>query len=78
MSALIGDVLSGAVTPVVCNAAVNAGGKLLKVVEMQHRYGTSNSVGDVTLRLCSGRTGEEQLNRIEREIQALRARSPKS
>jgi len=39
MSALISDVLEGRVTPGVCNAAVNAGGKLLKVVEMQQRYG---------------------------------------
>ena len=39
MSALISDVLEGRVTPGVCNAAVNAGGKLLKVVDMQQRYG---------------------------------------
>ena len=40
MSALIHDVISGAVTSNVANAASNAGGKLLKVVEMQHKYGS--------------------------------------
>ena len=39
MAALMSDVLEGRVSPVVANAACNAGGKLLKVVEMQYRYG---------------------------------------
>ena len=39
MSALMGDILSGRVSPAVGNATCNAGGKLLKVVEMQYRYG---------------------------------------
>jgi len=38
MSALMSDVLEGSVTPEIANATVNAGGKLLKVVEMQYRY----------------------------------------
>lgn len=38
MSALMSDVIDGSVSPVVSNAAVNAAGKLLKVVEMQYRY----------------------------------------
>jgi len=38
MSALMSDVLEGAVTPEIANATVNAGGKLLKVVEMQYKY----------------------------------------
>jgi hypothetical protein len=41
MSALMSDVIEGNVTPQVSNAAVNAGGKLLKVVEMQLKYGTT-------------------------------------
>jgi hypothetical protein len=40
MSALMSDILEGRVTPQVGNAVVNAGGKLLKVVEMQLKYGT--------------------------------------
>lgn len=43
MSALMCDVLDGRVNPVVANAAVNAGGKLLKVVEMQYRYGRTET-----------------------------------
>lgn len=39
MSALMSDVIDGSLNPGVVNAAVNAGGKLLKVVEMQYRYG---------------------------------------
>ncbi len=42
MSALMSDVLQGRITPSVCNAATNAGGKLLKVVEMQQKYGRVN------------------------------------
>lgn len=40
MSALMSDLIDGAITPIVANATVNAGGKLLKVVEMQYRYGS--------------------------------------
>jgi hypothetical protein len=39
MSALMSDIISGKIPPAVGNAACNAGGKLLKVVEMQYRYG---------------------------------------
>lgn len=39
MSALMSDVIEGRIAPQVANAVVNAGGKLLKVVEMQIRYG---------------------------------------
>ena len=38
MSALMSDVIQGRITPQVANATCNAGGKLLKVVEMQYRY----------------------------------------
>lgn len=40
MSALMCDLIEGRVTPSVGNATCNAGGKLLKVVEMQQKYGT--------------------------------------
>lgn len=38
MSALMTDVLDGTVTPDIANAACNAGGKLLKIVEMEFKY----------------------------------------
>lgn len=41
MSALMTDIIDGTVSPQVGNAACNAGGKLLKVVEMQLQYGAS-------------------------------------
>lgn len=53
MSALMGDIISGRVTPAVGNAACNAGGKLLKVVEMQYKFGTqSGNQGERTLLLA--------------------------
>jgi len=53
MSCLMTDVISGDITPGICNAAVNAGGKLLKVVELQLKYGTSTDGSqDKVLELC--------------------------
>lgn len=40
MSSLMSDVLTGKVGPSSANAVCNAGGKLLKVVEMQYKYGS--------------------------------------
>jgi hypothetical protein len=45
MSSLMSDLIEGNVTPQVGNATVNAGGKLLKVVELQLKYGRSNADG---------------------------------
>jgi hypothetical protein len=45
MSAMISDLIEGNITPQVGNAVSNAGGKLLKVVEMQYKYGTRDSNG---------------------------------
>ena len=45
MSALMSDVIEGAITPQVANATVNAGGKLLKVVELTLKYGSNNNDG---------------------------------
>jgi hypothetical protein len=45
MSTIMSDVIEGTMPPSVANAAVNAGGKLLKVVEMQNRYGTQQGDG---------------------------------
>lgn len=42
MSALMSDLIEGRVTPQMGNATCNAGGKLLKVVEMQYKYATNS------------------------------------
>jgi hypothetical protein len=52
MSALMGDLIAGRVTPNVGNATCNAGGKLLKVVEMQYKYGTAGPGQKKTLTLA--------------------------
>lgn len=39
MAALMSDTIEGRIAPGVSNAVCNAGAKLLKVVEMQFRYG---------------------------------------
>jgi hypothetical protein len=52
MSALMCDLIEGRVTPNVGNATCNAGGKLLKVIEMEYKYGTKGEGGSgKTLRL---------------------------
>ncbi len=40
MSAIMSDVISGRLTPSMTNAACNAGGKLLKMVDLEYKYGT--------------------------------------
>ena len=40
MSSLMSDVISGSVTPEVTNAACNACGKLIKMVELEYKFGT--------------------------------------
>ncbi len=40
MSSLMSDVIEGRISPDIANSACNAGGKLLKVIEMQHKYGS--------------------------------------
>lgn len=45
MSALMSDLIEGNVTPQVGNATVNAGGKLLKIVELQLKYGKTEPSG---------------------------------
>ena len=54
MSALMSDVLEGAITPMIANATVNAGGKLLKVVEMQYKYGSPKNQQPMVLNLAPG------------------------
>lgn len=38
MTALMSDIIEDRISPNVANAAINAGGKLLKVVELQYKY----------------------------------------
>lgn len=45
MSAMITDVVDGTVSAGTANAAINASGKMLKVVELTHRYGVKDSDG---------------------------------
>lgn len=52
MSALMSDLIDGRVTPSIGNATCNAGGKLLKVVEMSYRYGTQGPGTQRTLILA--------------------------
>lgn len=47
MSGMMTDLIEGTITAQVGNAAVNAGGKLLKVVEMQYKYGKVGPDGSV-------------------------------
>ena len=54
MSALMSDVIEGGLTPDIANAVVNAGGKLLKVVEMQYRFGKQQEHREPSLVLASG------------------------
>jgi hypothetical protein len=44
MSAMMTDLIAGRITPNIANATCNAAGKLLKVVEMQHKYGKTAAV----------------------------------
>ena len=56
MSAMISDIIEGKLNPQTANAAINAGGKLLKIVEMEYKYGGQAATGQPakpTLRLAS-------------------------
>lgn len=46
-SALVGDIAAGRITASIGNAMCNAGGKLLKVNEMQQKYGRAAGTPDV-------------------------------
>lgn len=45
MSAQMSDLIEGRMDPSVGNAVCNTGGKLLKVVEMQFKYGRPRRLG---------------------------------
>lgn len=52
MSALMSDLISGKVPPQIGNAVCNAGGKLLKIVELQGKYGVQQTNGAKVLTLA--------------------------
>lgn len=54
MSALVSDVISGTISAGIANAAVNAGGKMLKCVELTMKYGTPGATGRRVLHLTEG------------------------
>jgi hypothetical protein len=49
MSALMSDIVAERITPNKAHAACNAGRQLLKVVEMQYRYGGKENTRALTL-----------------------------
>lgn len=53
MSGLMSDLRDGSVTPQIANAMCNAGGKLLKVVEMDYKYGKPEPASTKPLLLTS-------------------------
>lgn len=59
MSAVMADLIKGNITPVIGNAVCNAGGKLLKVVEMQYRYASQQDGGSKILQLVPPENEEE-------------------
>lgn len=67
MSAVMSDLIEGRMSPAVGNATCNAGGKLLKMVEMQYRYGAPGSAAgeagkNKVLHLVSGEVVAEKVN----------------
>ena len=54
MSALMSDLIEGTIDPVTANAACNAGGKLLKIVEMQYRHKSQPREREDVLTLATG------------------------
>jgi hypothetical protein len=61
MSAMMSDLLEGRITPQVGNATCNAGGKLLKIVELQYKYGdTSGGKPRKRLKLTGGNGADSE------------------
>lgn len=52
MSCLMTDLLEGKVSPNVGSAVTNAGGKMLKAVELQEKYGTNGEGREKSLVLA--------------------------
>lgn len=79
MSALMSDVIEGSINPSVCNSAANAGGKLLRIVELQLKYGSPAAGGVRELILCPPEAADpasslrEQAKAELEQIEAVRA-----
>lgn len=73
LSALIGDTMTGAVREKTANSACNAMGKLLKTVDMQHRYGGEDKRPLKLADPCAGRPSALDARRAEllKELAAL-------
>lgn len=54
MSSLMSDLIEGRINPGVGNAVCNAGGKLLKMIELEQRFGTPGTSGGKSLQLTQG------------------------
>ena len=65
MSALMSDLIEGRIDSNVGNAVCNAGGKLLKVVEMQHRYGSKSPESTLGRVLELAPLGDEVSTRVQ-------------
>lgn len=63
MSALMSDIIAERISPSIANAACNAGGKLLKVVEMQYKYGGKDT--DRVLTLAPGAKVTEEPSTVQ-------------
>jgi hypothetical protein len=74
LSALVSDVASETMKPKVASVCVNGIGKLLKVVEMQQKYGTPDGQGHV-LELADPDVGVDNKSKrraeLERELALL-------
>jgi len=52
MSTMMHDILNERLDAQTANAVCNVGGKMLKSVEMQYRYGSKAQPADLTLRIA--------------------------
>lgn len=66
MSSLMSDLIRGDVTPQVGNSVCNAGDKLLKIVSMQHRYGTTREGDESKILTLSNDSERHQEPKIRR------------
>jgi hypothetical protein len=60
MSAVMSDVIEGSITPSVANAGARAGQMLLRLIELQFKYGTPSGGGRKELILVSEADGVAQ------------------